>query len=806
MAKYDPERLADVYSTAERFVAAALRTDDSLFTPGQPIWSLKNLQELDRLYVQAPDPGQGSFEEKLRIQIGTGSPDAIQLMGEILFVYYLPVSGGVAGGTKRERIGQILSWSTEPIQLPADLAAVLDHGIGGGGIGLNTFKWASVSYLVRFGVTWKELPTGERDRALRDPWVFLSVVDSLPTTGGGTYAREALLHLVHPEAFERIFSRGEKATVAQRFEGLVSDDAPDVDRRLAQIRSRLEARFGSGLDFYDTMPVMAMWKPTQNGWAAFLYWASRFRDEPEFDAVERDYKLALAGALAPARRAVQEGEGDVLGPLNAALRSKNNNLVGWRETDTFLKWATSNQEAALAALGVLWADGADPLDALGGFFTRLPRPAVSTPGQRLALGSVLLMAADPYRYPPYRPTPLQLAYKLTDFGLSETEEVPRYRQALSFFDAVLDGAPSQGLELRDRLDAQSATWSVTGAEIPPSWLEEDRVAITWYREHSGVPVEEERAREGQDEAPSGPIGIPSLAPLAEELLLDEEELNEIAQLLESKRQLVFYGPPGTGKTFVARRLALALVGDPSRVRLVQFHPSYAYEDFVEGYRPRLIDGQATFELVPGPLRRMAKLASDDPAHLHVLIIDEMNRGNVAKVLGELYFLLEYRDEAIELQYSAEPFAMPHNLRIIGTMNTADRSIALLDAALRRRFGFIPFFPDRPPIAGLLRRWLERHVGEMAWVADVVDLANQRLADRNGAIGPSFFLVAGLDEARLGLIWKHEILPYLEDQFYDDPARLADFDLDRLKALTAEAAAEPALVVDGGGTPVAAAPG
>jgi 5-methylcytosine-specific restriction protein B len=276
-------------------------------------------------------------------------------------------------------------------------------------------------------------------------------------------------------------------------------------------------------------------------------------------------------------------------------------------------------------------------------------------------------------------------------------------------------------------------------------------------------------------------GSRSLTALADELLIDEEELVEIALLLETKNQLVFYGPPGTGKTFVAKRLAETLAGDPSRVRLVQFHPSYAYEDFVEGYRPRLVDGQATFELVPGPLRRLAALAAADPAHLHILVIDEMNRGNVAKVLGELYFLLEYRDELIDLQYSPERFAMPGNLRIIGTMNTADRSIALLDAALRRRFAFIPFFPDRPPIAGLLRRWLKRHHPEMIWVADIVDAANQRLADRNGAIGPSFFIVSGLDETRLGLIWKHEIMPYLEDHFFDDPDRLVDFRLDRLRA-------------------------
>ena len=128
----------------------------------------------------------------------------------------------------------------------------------------------------------------------------------------------------------------------------------------------------------------------------------------------------------------------------------------------------------------------------------------------------------------------------------------------------------------------------------------------------------------------------------------------------------------------------------------------------------------------------------------MLVIDEINRGNIAKVFGELYFLLEYRDKEVQLQYSEEDrFRLPENLLIVGTMNTADRSIALIDAALRRRFYFYPFFPDRPPIEGLLRRWLEKRKPDMLWIADLVDsansLLNEELNDRHSAIGPSHFI-------------------------------------------------------------------
>ena len=212
------------------------------------------------------------------------------------------------------------------------------------------------------------------------------------------------------------------------------------------------------------------------------------------------------------------------------------------------------------------------------------------------------------------------------------------------------------------------------------------------------------------------------------------------------------------------------------MHLVQFHPSYAYEDFVEGYRPVASGG---FELVPGPLLDAAEQArtADGPV---VLIIDEINRANVAKVLGELYFLLEYRGEDIRLQYSRRPFRLPENLWIIGTMNTADRSIALLDAALRRRFLFVPFFPDRPPVQGLLRRYLARHNPAFDWLADAVDLANTLLADRDAAIGPSYFMVPSLNELWVRRIWEHSVMPYLEERLIGEAARVDDFALDRLR--------------------------
>ena len=283
-----------------------------------------------------------------------------------------------------------------------------------------------------------------------------------------------------------------------------------------------------------------------------------------------------------------------------------------------------------------------------------------------------------------------------------------------------------------------------------------------------------------DQEPPRPA---SLAQLAEQLSLPVSFLEEIEWLLADKRQVIFQGPPGTGKTRVAQDLARWIAGGSERVSLVQLHPSYAYEDFVEGYRPTVKDGHATFELKSGPLLSAAESARSEPHHKHLLVIDEINRGNVAKVFGELYFLLEYREREMRLQYSNTLFSLPKNLYVIGTMNTADRSIALVDSALRRRFHFVEFHPDESPIKDLLRSWLTKNASpEMTWVADVVDRANEQLrADRHAAIGPSHFLKDNLSEADVKRIWKHSVRPYIEERLIGSPDRMSAFELNTLRA-------------------------
>ncbi|MFE9940083.1 DUF4357 domain-containing protein [Streptomyces hirsutus] len=274
--------------------------------------------------------------------------------------------------------------------------------------------------------------------------------------------------------------------------------------------------------------------------------------------------------------------------------------------------------------------------------------------------------------------------------------------------------------------------------------------------------------------------------LATDLLVhDRAWLEEMRELLLDEKQMVLYGPPGTGKTYLAMKLAEYFGGGPEQVKIVQFHPSYAYEDFFEGFRP--VEDPETrevaFRLTAGPLRELADLASrEGNRHIpHFLIIDEINRANLAKVFGELYFLLEYRTRSVRLTYSGDDFALPPNLFVIGTMNTADRSIALVDAAMRRRFAFVELSPRTEPTAGLLARWLKRE-GRDLEPARLLDALNARMDDADFAIGPSYLMKPGAHrDGGLERTWRTKILPLLEEHHYGEGIDVAArYGLDALR--------------------------
>lgn len=292
-----------------------------------------------------------------------------------------------------------------------------------------------------------------------------------------------------------------------------------------------------------------------------------------------------------------------------------------------------------------------------------------------------------------------------------------------------------------------------------------------------------------DELHDTPIyPIPKLAGIA----------GRIQSVLTRKKQVVLYGPPGTGKTYWARRAVqdlaayqifgrayLDLPGDQQQelwqksgpIRMCTFHPAYGYEDFLEGYRPVAEQGQLIFERRSGIFKRLCEEAARQPERNFYLIIDEINRGDIPRIFGELLTLLEKdkRGDSLLLPLSGERFCVPPNVYLIGTMNTADRSIALLDTALRRRFGFVELMPD----SSLLQ---EGMVGGQIPLAAWLDGLNQQILThvgrdaRNLQIGHAYFLDGGqpvTEMNRFVRIVADDILPLLEEYCYEDFTLLAE---------------------------------
>lgn len=266
----------------------------------------------------------------------------------------------------------------------------------------------------------------------------------------------------------------------------------------------------------------------------------------------------------------------------------------------------------------------------------------------------------------------------------------------------------------------------------------------------------------------------SLKHCSEIIGFNETDLKRWIRTINRKKQIILSGSPGTGKTFIAKHLAEHLIGGSDGFsELLQFHPTYSYEDFIQGIRPQSQDGQLTYPLVPGRFLKFCKEAEYHQGTC-VLIIDEINRANLAQVFGELMYLLEYRNREIPLA-GGNTFRIPENVRIIGTMNTADRSIANIDHALRRRFAFIELRPNYD----VLRRYHQKRGFAVEGLINILQQLNQAIADKNYEIGISFFLTDNLRED-MDDIWPMEIEPYLEEYFFNQLAKVDEFRWDKIK--------------------------
>lgn len=711
-------------------LGAGLCGEASTLVPELQTWLPDVARETQSRIMQISPSATGTFVERLKTQMSGASDEAIVLVAELLYLHSAPLTN-VTPETKIGRVVEVLSWTNGGNPLPSQLAAGLSaRGSFNGGVGFNVQMWRQLTWLCRFVVCWCELSPERRAEGLRDPFVFHEIALEVPDDVRAI--RYSLEYLAWPGIFPWVTSADHRAKIvkamAADFGGPTGSDAEAQTRDLVSLRQWQERKAGG-------QPVDWYRSPDGERWGA---------------------------SAAPARRAWLVRPSDGGAPL--VVQWQRDGFVSLKAEMLGVIDPGADQAAVRAAIreGYGHVDRSQQEELTSAYhrFLALMKPddlVVTVDHDRLLVG---VITDDP-----------------------------------EFVDAL-------GSRLR-----RAVSWSGQRPldDLPepiPSLLEKEGLCVDLTAAYDLLAAYPEPVDPTPDPGPvivPGPETVPPLQPvtdaLARELFMTREPLQEIVDLLRARQQLVLYGPPGTGKTYLAQKLAKHLVGseDPSRVRLVQFHPSYAYEDFFEGYRPALTEGGLpTFELKPGPLRLMAAEAAmpENRGRAYVLIIDEMNRGNLAKVFGELYFLLEYRHETVRLQYRpGEPFRLPLNLFVIGTMNTADRSIALVDAAIRRRFPFYELHPGQEPVKSVLARFV-RDRGIADDRVQLLHALNEAIGidGRDLHIGPSYLMRKEVgDDGGLERVWRFDILPLLEEHFYgqcDSHQVRSLYGLDALRARTA----------------------
>ena len=678
------------------------------------------------------DEGEGSFFVRLETQLARAPGTAKQLAAEMFWVMYLfPVPSSMQPGTKRQQIRQVWEWSGEPLpDAPFELNEALNDGIGSSWAGLPRPQVAGIPLFhssdgdvdAVFGIAMPAV-------ALRTPGLLQAGWKSRTRREPGNCGTFCCICCspTTSSPWSRAPTRESSCVRSRRNSGEDPNafdykDRIALDRQILVIRKELQEKgAASDFGFYDE-PYLEIWRPervgsdgTDEGW-----YKKRFGD-------------ARVWVLAPGRGARFWGE---------------------------------FQEKGIIAIG--WDDLGDLRDYGGreGIHERI----------REAYGAA-------------NPTMDSLACYQFAYEMQPGDHIVVKRGQSEILGHGVITSEYQFHEMRSEYkNIREVRWEVIGKWSLPRgrWVAIKTLTDfsdykPWLQFAFGLMERTEPPTDPLSD--SGPTRY-SRQDALEDLFLSEADFDRIIDALERKKNVVLEGPPGVGKTFTAKRVAYRVIGYqvPERVRMIQFHQSYAYEDFIQGYRPRDDGG---FKLRNGVFFSFCREAAANPDDRYVFIIDEVNRGNLGKIFGELMMLIEADkrgpEYAVPLTYSprAEPFHVPENLYLIGMMNTADRSLAMVDYALRRRFAFIrlpPAFATDQFSNFLNREGVPEEIVEKI-VRRFSELNERIRADHRNLgpgfeIGHSFFCPGdddgGLDESWYDAIIRGEIEPLLREYWFDRP--------------------------------------
>ena len=739
-----------VLEAAARWRDDCLLGGGSIFT-NQPLWTRENAEALEKHYSQNLDLGEGDFFQKFEGQLADAPVAAIRLAAEILWVIYLIVSSEASSGaTKRRQIREVFSWSGDDI--PENhwaLGSVLEEGVAHPGTAYQTHRWRELVFFIAFLRRWAELRAEGRTALLSDPWAFSEWLDTVEGASNRQLPH-VLCFLLFPDSFERIASRGHKERIVAAFAKHLSDPSAaeyrsrtELDKAIFHVREAMSEEYGDDLDFYNEA-IRSQWRKSKD----------TDKETVGKPPISSGKQFWIEKTIVRGRPDRQSGEYAVGRALWSPTTDKRGAdtyrfMRDVRPGDVILH-LTDNE----AFTGVSVAEA--PYEELDG-------PVVT--GTQWGEGSCYLVRLDDYR---------ELAPPLDRNTLFGEPFATRLNQLAGSGQ----GKSSQrGSGTRNRgvknLFYNRYRGLNQGAYLTPAPVALLNILDDAYKSVSGG-----RTLTGEEAVP--PVKEPnpeySLAQCAEETGLRKDLLERWVRAVDRKGQAIFYGPPGTGKTFIAEKLATHLTGgNDGIVELVQFHPSDGYEDFIQGIRPSTESGELRYKVLPGRFLEFCEAASMRPGSRCVLIVDEINRANLSRVFGELMYLLEYRTREVPLAGGGS-LSIPKNVRMIGTMNTADRSIALVDHALRRRFAFLSLQPEYE----ILRRYHEREKTgfDPDSLIDVLRQVNRQVNDRHYEVGITFFLRRHLED-QIEDIWRMEIEPYLEEYFFDQAEKVADFRWDKV---------------------------